>query len=483
MQSNQINTLKQPAGLPILFSAEMWERFGFYCIQSLLVLYLTQKVHWSDSHAYSLFSAFSALIYATPIIGGFLADKYLGYRQSIILGALLYIFGYFGLGFFSPESPLFNSALAALICGNGFFKPNVSSLLGKLYDDNDPRRESGFTWFYMGINLGSFSGPLVCTAIAANVSWHLAFASAGFGMIISLIICLMGFRKLENKGLAPVQNSLGKKTLFGLLLIGFIYLTGQLLSYDKLVGNGLIVLESCAFVFLLFYALAEKNKQQRNRLTALIILMVFSILFWALFVQMFSSFTLFTQRNLDRVIFGHEIPAGMFASIEPLFIILFAPVLAILWKKLSQIHAPFNPSVSMKFALALISTGIAFLSLCAGIKWVGITHLVPMGFLVWGYFLLTVGELLLSPIGLSAVTALAPPKLTGMIMGVWFLSLSAAYAIGGKLAELTAMPKGLILPAETGPVYFANFLHVGSVTVLIGVLLAFLSPMLARMMK
>jgi len=481
MQFNQPSTLKHPAGLPILFSAEMWERFGFYCVQSLLVLYLTQKLLWTDKSSYELFSAFSALIYATPIIGGFLADKIIGYRYAIIIGAILYIFGYFAMGSSNPH--LFNFALAALITGNGFFKPNVSSLLGKLYDDNDSRRESGFTWFYMGINLGSFSGPLVCSAIAVNISWHLAFMTAGVGMVFSLFICLFGFKKLGNKGLPPVKSSTTTKMLFVVILLGCTYLIGVLLSHDKLVSNILIVLEGLAFLFILGYSLFEKDKQQRHRLMALIILMIFSILFWALFVQMFSSFTLFTQRNIDRNFFGHEIPTGMFSSIEPFFIISFAPLFAILWMKLNQAHIRFNPSVSMKFAIALISIGCAFLSLCIGIKYAGIVHLVPMGFMVWGYFLLTVGELLLSPIGLSAVTALAPPKLTGMVMGVWFLSLSAAYAIGGKLADLTSMPKGLTLPHETGPVYFSNFLHFGSITVLIGLILALFSTFLNRMMK
>jgi POT family proton-dependent oligopeptide transporter len=482
MQFNQQpSALKQPAGLPVLFSAELWERFGFYCVQSLLVLYLTQKLLWTDKSAYDLFSAFSALIYATPIIGGILADKIIGYRYAVIIGAILYIFGYFAMGSSNPH--VFNFALAALITGNGFFKPNVSSLLGKLYNDNDPRRESGFTWFYMGINLGSFSGPLICAAIAANISFHLAFMTAGVGMIISLIICLIGFKKLGGKGLPPIKSTMFSKVVFCLLLLASVYLLGTLLSHDKWVSNILIILEGFAFLFILGYSLFEKDKQQRHRLIALIILMIFSVLFWALYVQMFSSFTLFTERNLDRNFFGHIIPTGMFVSVEPFFIIVFAPLFAMLWMKLNKLQSRFNPSVSIKFALALISVGCAFLSLCVGIKWVGIIHLVPMGYMIWGYFLLTVGELLLSPIGLSAVTALAPPKLTGMVMGVWFLSLSAAYAIGGKLADLTSMPKGLTLPHETGPVYFTNFLHFGSITVLIGIVLLCISTFLNKMMK
>jgi len=472
--------LKQPAGLPVLFFAELWERFGFYCVQTLLVLYLTQKMLWTDKPAYDLFSAFSALIYATPVIGGFLADKLLGYRKAIIIGTFLYIAGYFLMG--SQNPVIFNLALAALICGNGFFKPNVSTLLGKLYTENDPRRDSGFTWFYMGINIGSFLAPLICTYIAVNIGWHYAFMSAGVGMLICLAICLFGFKTLDHQGLAPVKMGWMKQILFYVLLFSGLYGIAVLLKHDELVSNILIGIGVIAFSFLLVSAFFE-NKVQRYKLIALIILMIFSIVFWALYFQTFSSLTLFTDRNIDRSFFGHIIPTGMFGSINPFFIIILAPLLATLWLKMNQSHTTFHLSTASKFALALVLVGLGFLTLVLGMKMAGVVGLVWMGWLVINYFLQTVGELSLSPIGLSAVTALAPPKLVGMVMGLWFLMFSAAYAVGGKLADLTVIPKGMEDKAVSGPIYFVNFLHFGLASVGIGILLLILSPFLTRMMK
>jgi POT family proton-dependent oligopeptide transporter len=472
--------LKQPRGLSVLFFAEVWERFGFYCVQTLLVLYLTQKLLWTDKPAFDLFTAFSALIYATPVIGGFLADKFLGYRQAIYIGTGLYILGYFCMGSSNPV--IFNLALAALICGNGFFKPNVSSLLGKLYGENDPRRESGFTWFYMGINIGSFLSPLICTYIAYSISWHYAFMTAGIGMLICLVTCLKGFKHLEDKGLPPIKINLFINILFYIGLAGSLFGIGFLLQHSKWVSDAVIGIGVIAFLVLFISAFFE-NKIQRHKLIALIILMIFSILFWAIYVQTFSSLTLFTERNVDRHIFGSIIPTGMFQSINPFFIIVLSPLLAILWLKLNQSSSKLNLSVAMKFALALILIGVGFLSLILAMKISGVIGLIGMGWLVWSYFLQTVGELSLSPIGLSAVTALSPPRLTGMVMGLWFLSLSAAYAVGGKLADLTAVPDKMVDPAVTGPIYYTHFFQFGVAGVGIGIILVFLAPYLKKMME
>jgi POT family proton-dependent oligopeptide transporter len=473
-------TLKQPAGLKVLFFAELWERFGFYCVQALMVLYLTQKLLWADKPAYELYSAFSALIYATPIIGGFLADKFLGYRQAIIIGTVLYIMGYFAMGSHNPV--MFNLALAALICGNGFFKANVSTLLGKLYVENDPRRESGFTWFYMGINIGSFLAPIICTYIAVTYGWHYGFMTAGLGMIICLLICLFGFKTLGAAGLPPVKMHFFHHCIFYLLLAAGLYGIAVLLQHQTMVTDALIILGIIAFGYLFISAFFE-TKVQKHKLIALVILMVFSILFWALYFQTFSSLTLFTERNVNRQIFNHMIPTGMFQSVNPFFIIILSPLLAVLWLKLGRANTKFYPSTAMKFAFGLILVGAGFLVLTLAMKMAGIVGLIGVGFLVFNYFLQTLGELSLSPTGLSAVTALAPPRLTGMVMGLWFLSFSVAFAVGGKFADLTAIPKGQVEPSVTGPIYFTHFLQFGITSVVVGFILVLLSPYLKRMMK
>jgi POT family proton-dependent oligopeptide transporter len=471
--------IKHPPGLPVLFFAELWERFGFYCVQALLVLYLTQKLMWGDKQAYDMFSAFSALIYATPVIGGYLADRLLGYRRAILVGTGLYILGYFGLGSLHPA--IFNLALACLIAGNGFFKPNVSSLLGQLYNDPDPRRESGFTLFYMGINIGSFLAPLVCTYIAVNYGWHYGFASAGVGMLICLAICVGGFHRLGDIGKAPIALKAQHKLLFyPLLFIGLIAIS-QLLHHDTMVNNILIGFGVVTYAILIGIAFFEQA-EQRSRLIALIILMVFSVIFWALYVQTFSSLTLFTERNIDRNLLGTIVPTGMFSSINPFFIIILSPLLAVLWLRLNHRRSSWNPSVPMKFALALILMGAGFLALVVGIKFAGPTGLVCMCWLILNYFLQTIGELVLSPIGLSAVTTLSPPRIVGMMMGVWFLSSSAAYAIGGKIADLTALPSAIANnPLLSAPVYETNFYRFGIASVVIGIAMIFLVPKLRRM--
>jgi len=471
--------LKQPAGLKVLFFAELWERFGFYAIQALMVLYLTQKLLWTDKPAYELYSAFSALIYATPIIGGYLADRLLGYRQAIVIGTVLYIIGYFAMG--SHNAVIFNLALAALICGNGFFKANVSTLLGKLYEQNDLRRDSGFTWFYMGINIGSFLAPLICTYIAVNYGWHYAFMTAGVGMLICLATCLFGFKSLGNIGLPPVKMNFLSHLVFYILLAGGLYGIAVLLKHDKMVTDALIILAVIAFSVLLVSAFFE-DKFQRHKLIALVLLMVFSILFWALYFQTFSSLTLFTERNVNREIFHHIIPTGMFQSVNPFFIIAISPFLAALWLKLNKSNSRFNPSTPMKFAFGLILVGLGFLTLTFAMKLSGIVGLIAMSWLVFNYFLQTLGELSLSPTGLSAVTALAPPRLTGLVMGLWFLSFSAAFAVGGKFADLTAIPKGQVIPSITGPIYYENFLHFGLASVGAGIVLVLLTPYLRKLM-
>ncbi len=472
--------LKQPPALKVLFFAELWERFGFYCMQALLVLFLTKYYSMGDKDAYNLFSAFSALIYATPILGGYLADRFIGFRRAIIIGAVLYLFGYFALA--SLDKHIFFFALSALIMGNGFFKANVSSLLGKLYDGDDPRRDSGFTLFYMGINIGSFLAPIICAFVAKHYGWGWGFASAGIGMIICLFTCTVGFKLLGERGRAPIKLNMVHKTSVYALIVLLLFGMVQMLRHDNATSNFLIAFEGFAFLALLVVAFFQP-RIQRNKLIALIILMIFSIAFWAFYILNFSALILFTERNVNRLIFGYQFPTGMFASIDPFFIITLSPIFAIIWLKLNSKRSKLNPSTPMKFALALISMGLGFLVMAWGIQLSVATGLMAVGWLVLNYLFQETGELALSPIGLAAVTELAPPSLTGFTMGIWFISLSAAYAIGGKIADLTAIPKTLHDdPKVTSVIYQHNFIHFGLACAAVGVVLIFLTPWLKKMM-
>ena len=376
--------------------------------------------------------------------------------------------------------------MAGLICGNGFFKANVSSLLGTLYHLKDPRRDSGFTIFYMGINLGGVVAGLSCGWVAAKLGWQYGFGMAGVGMIICLIACLCGFKQLGEHGLAHNPRLLSKKVLPGLSIQSLIYiatlislyLISILIVHAKLVSDVLIAFGIAAFSSLLIMGIFEE-REQRNKLFALLLLMLFSIAFWALYAQIFSSLTLFTDRIVNRTILNYVVPPSMFSSLNPIFVFALSPIVAFLWLKIY--NKSWNPSTPMKFAVALILTGMGFIFLKFGINLAGVGTIVALGWLLQLYFFQTLGELCLSPVGLSAVTALAPPRLVGMVMGIWFMSLSAAFAVGGRIADLTAIPKSVTNISDIAQIYSHNFLLFGSVSVLTGMLLIILTPRLKMM--
>ncbi len=482
-----MSNFKQPVGLKVLFFAELWERFGFYTIQALLVLYLTKVFLFSDTQAYGLFSAFSALIYTTPVIGGYIADRFLGFRKAILLGSILYIIGYLLLGL--PNNPYFYLALACLIWGNGFFKSCVSSFLGTFYEKNDIRRDSGFTIFYMGINIGSFLAPLICTYIAIRFGWNYGFGAAGIGMIIGLINCLYGFNKyFPEKGLPPnssiifktIAGKINYQHVFWLIIIGLIALTTYLLHFETFINYALIAFSCFVVLYILLVSFTYKG-EQRKKLWALIILFLFSIVFWSLYMQTFLSITLFIDRNVDRHFFNWIIPTAMFQSINPFFIIILSPLFAKLWLYLGKNKIDF--SSSSKFAIGILFIGLGFICLSLNIKFMSVLGLVGGTWIVWLFFLQTCGELSLSPVGLSAVTALSPPNLSGMLMGAWFLALAGSYAVAGKIADLTAIPTNLNTSVNSAAIYYKNFVYFGWFAIFSAIILFALTPFLKKMMK
>lgn len=375
-----LNIFKQnhPKGLYLLFCVEMWERFSFYGMRALVVLYMIQTLLYSAQKAGNIYGLYTGFVYLTPLLGGYIADKYLGQRRCITYGALFMCTGLFMLAF-APKN-FFLISLFLMIIANGFFKSNISSVLGLLYGNNNEKKDSAFTIFYMGINLGAFLSPLICGALAVKFGFEYGFAAAGVGMLIGL--CL--YKIFENKllgehGLYPVSSS------------------------------------KCSD------GVEQENltKAQKNRLIALILLMIFTVPFWVCFEQAGSSLTLFAQYNTNRFILGHEIPTGYFQSLNPLFIITLAPLMSSLWEALRAKNR--EPSSVAKFtaALFLISTAyiiMTFAGSCSG------KHLVSPTWLICAYFVMTVAELCLSPIGLSLVSKLAPRKYLSLTMGCWFLT-------------------------------------------------------------
>ena len=446
---------KHPKGLYSLFFTEMWERFSYYGMRALLILYMTRQMLYGDTTAYGIYAAYTALVYATPFIGGIIADQILGYRKAIFLGGTLMAIGMFAMTV--ENQVFFFSGMAFIIIGNGFFKPNISSMVGKLYQPGDNRRDGGFTIFYMGINLGAFFSPLTCGLIGELYGWHYGFGLAGIGMVAGLI----NFRLSRNNfgadnGTPPNPELLRRNIFAGISRETLIYIgTFIAVPLIALMLRNFHLLDSFlpAFIALVFLALIimslRMTKIERERIWVIIVLAFFSITFWAFFEQAGSSITLFTDYNVNREIFGITIPTSTFQSVNPLFIILLAPIFSTLWVALARRNR--EPNTPVKFSLGLIILGLGFGAFVLGASMAGQDGKVSMLFLILGYMLHTTGELCISPVGLSMVTRLAPAKLVSMIMGAWFLSIAMAQFLGGTIAKFTSTERFM----ETGIKYEA----------------------------
>jgi proton-dependent oligopeptide transporter, POT family len=444
--------LGHPRALFILFFTEMWERFSFYGMKALLIFYLTKYHLFSDESGNLLIGSYAALVYAVPVVGGFIADRYLGFRKAIVFGGILLVLGHLGMAYEGNAATksitgvitrdetalqVFYLSLAFIIMGVGFLKANVSSLVGELYTPEDKRRDSGFTIFYMGINLGSFMATLICVWLGEKYGWSYGFSAAGVGMFLGLITFISGRKLLNDKGESKVPEFLEKKTV-GIKNEWLIYITSiasilviwQMVQRHSVVQNLLIIAGGVSFLYIVFYAVTQLDKIARDRLIALTILILSSIVFWALFEQAYTSLNLFADRIIDR----GNIKAGNFLSLNAMFIVIFAPVFAWLWVKLGK----YSPNTALKFAIALLLVGLGFGALVLGIN---VSEMGKVGafWLVLTYFLHTCGELCLSPVGLSAVTKLSPVKIVGFMMGVWFLATASSEFIASILANIASI--------------------------------------------
>ncbi len=443
----------QPGALYTLFFTEMWERFSYYGMRALLILYMTRQILYGDSQAYGIYAAYGALVYATPFIGGVIADQILGYRKAIILGAVFMAIGHFLMAI--ESSMFFYGALAFLIIGNGFFKPNISSMVGGLYKPDDPRRDGGFTIFYMGINLGAFMAPLACGLLGELLGWHYGFGLAGVGMVLGLIVFLKGQHKFEpTNGAPPKPELLSKPILPGINRERLIYIAAAVIT--PLIGLLVYNYQLMAFILTPFAVVVfigllvmsfSFEKIERERVWVILILAFFSITFWAFFEQAGSSITLFTENNVNREILGFVVPTSVFQSVNPFYIIVFAPIFAALWVALGKRNK--EPNTTIKFALGIIQLGLGFGIFVLGAGMAGPDGMVALVFLLMGYLLHTTGELCISPVGLSMVTKLSPARIVSMVMGAWFLSFAMAQHVGGIIARLTSTAQYM----ETGITY------------------------------
>ena len=486
-----------PRGLKVLFFAEMWERCSFYGMRALLVLYMTKHFLFSDEKAYGVYGAYTALVYATPIFGGMLADRLLGYKKAVILGGVLMSLGHFTMAF--ESLPIFYLALAMIIVGNGFFKPNISTIVGALYKKGDSRRDAGFTIFYMGINIGA-ALQLISGTLGEKVGWHWGFGFAGVGMLFGLTVFLIGQKTLAGHAEPPIPERLKERAISavpGLNKEWTVYLGSALavclawwlvqnevvMSYSlKLLGIGI-------GVGLLVYALVKCTPEERNKMLAALILILVSIVFWAFFEQAGSSINLFTDRNVNRNFFGwFTIPTTVFQSVNPLFIIIFAPIFSYLWIRLNRANK--EPSTPTKFGLGIFQLGIGFGILYWGAKSANGEGQVAMLWLVLGYMFHTTGELCLSPIGLSMITKLSPKRIVALMMGTWFLATAYAQYMAAVIAKLTGVSEGgahaaagTVPPAtETVMVYGSVFGSIAVAALVVGVIMLAVSPLIRKLM-
>lgn len=455
MNSEEIQvqaTKGHPKGLYVLFATEMWERFNYYGMRAILVLFMTKALLFDKAFASNLYGSYTGLVYLTPLIGGFIADRYWGNRRSIITGGLLMALGellLFGCGSLYSSSPdastfLFFSGLGFMIAGNGFFKPNISSMVGQLYPAKDRRIDAAYTIFYMGINVGGALGPFFCglfgdTGNPADFKW--AFLCGAVAMVLGVIVFSMYKDKYVRDpegnplGLEPVTESTKKTPQFlvylGLLLfaaacIGLLYIEAQVFSYLSY-----LLLIALVGIALMIFLDPKLTTVEKKKVLVIFIVSFFVVFFWSAFEQAGASLTFFAEEQTQRDLGFFTFPASWFQSLNSLFVVVFAPVFAWLWIKLGK----KEPSAPTKMALGLLLLAIGYFWIATGVKDVGAGIKVSMIWLIGMYALHTWGELCLSPIGLSLVNKLAPLKFASLLMAVWFLANAGANVLAGKLSS------------------------------------------------
>ncbi|KRO94018.1 MAG: peptide ABC transporter [SAR92 bacterium BACL26 MAG-121220-bin70] len=552
-----------PRGLVILFLTEMWERFSFYGMRGLLIIYLTQHFLMSDESSTLLYGAYGALVYVMTIIGGSLADRYLGARKAVTFGAILLTFGHFGMTFegdgsrqlvnygenqyeivldarggdarqqivtvlgtsyitftettmdiADPDSVglpasidrdeftltveteqkylnILYLSLALIIAGVGFLKANISTIVGSLYGFGDARRDSGFTIFYMGINMGAFLASIFCGYLGIVHGWKYGFGLAGIGMLIGLVVFLSCQSWLEGKAEPPNPEKLKEKVFLGINVEWLCYSVGlaiiavsMLLVMNAELAVGILgPLGVVMMLGMIGYTVLQLKGDERSRMLAAIYFILAQIPFWALFEQAGSSLNLLTARLVDREMFGWSVPGPVFQSLNAGYIFLFAPLAAWLWIWLAKRN--LNPSTPVKFALGVAMAGLGFLSLVAGMKGSGEVGLTPVYFIFLIYWIHTMGELMVSPVGLSAVTKLAPARIVGMTMGAWFLYSGLSNLLAGVIARTTGAETiggqmTNVAAAKAG--YIEVYSQVGYIALGISVLMLLISPAITKMM-
>ncbi|PCH63831.1 MAG: MFS transporter [SAR86 cluster bacterium] len=491
-----------PIGLSICFLTEMWERFSYYGMRTILILYLTKYHLFGTERASLIYGAYAGLVYMMPIIGGYLADRYLGSRKAVTFGAILLVLGHGLMGFHGPAAfmdgdtvvrnefylSLFFLALALIITGVGFLKANISTIVGSLYGPNDPRRDGGFTIFYMGINLGSIFATLLVGYIGEEYGWNYGFGLAGIGMLIGLLVFLWGQKYLDGLAESPAPEVLKEKSpigvskeltiyLFGISLIGVSWV---MIQYQELVGSLLGVSGILMIAIILVYAFKQCEAQARGRLMVACFLIAIQSVFWALFEQQAASLTLLADQQFNLNFLGMNIKASQVQSLNPIIIVSFAMLFAWMWVALSK--RGIEPSTPAKFSIAMLLIGVGYVVFAWGISLDDSTEKSFL-WLIFIYIALTWAELCLSPVGLSMVTKLSPTRIVGLMMGTWFLFTALGNYVAGWISSLTGSGGH---GADAGQLdvnaVIDVYTQIGYYSIAVGLLILALTPLMKRHM-
>ncbi len=492
MEQNQTASLadiqnfkgKYPKQLWYLFFSEMWERFAFYGMRGMLTIFMVEQLMLSERDANLKYGGIQAFIYTMTFIGGLFADKILGFRKSVFWGGLLMIIGSFTLAF-SPKD-LYYIGISFTIVGTGFFKPNISTMVGSLYKDGDPRRDAGFGLFYSGINVGAFLGGWLCIKTANNYSWNAAFSLAGIGMIIGLGIFIFTRKMIGPIGLSPLEDKMPKSKIRmndimvyagSLLVMPLIYL---LVKNSEYTDYFMYTVGPLALIYIL-WEMRRFNKIERDKLFAALVFIIFSIFFWAFFEQAGGSLSLFARYNLNDTVLGMHIdPNEVNNSSNSIFVIILSPLAGLLWLWMAKKKA--EPNNLIKFGLAFLFVGISFYLYYYNRFFADAAGKTSLNMFTLAYLISTIGELCLSPIGLSLMTTLAPKPLHGMMMGMWFLaSAYGQYAAGILGANMTTANDNASL-TEKLISYTDGYKQLAIYAVIAGVVLIVISPLVRKLM-
>lgn len=482
--SQSLNVMKQPKPFYLIFFIELWERFGYYGLQAILALYFVKELGMDDAQSFVTFGAFSAMVYGLVAIGGYIGDKVLGTKRTMTLGAIVLATGYVLMAAAGHNITVVYLALASIAVGNGLFKANPSSLLGKCYEEGDARLDGAFTMYYMSVNIGSFISMILVPIISDHYGWGLSFMTSAVGLFMALGVYALMRKLVDGYGSEPDFKPVNKSAL-GIVLVGVVvaiaaaaWLLKHLIAAKLLLG-----VVGVGVIAVLLKEIFASRGAERSKMTVALILMVEAIVFFVMYMQMPTSLNFFAIKNVDHRILGMAVNPVTFQSLNPFWIMLASPILAYIYNAAGQKKGS-GMTMPVKFALGMLFTAASFLILPVAAKFANDAGIVSAYWIVITYFFQSIGELLISGLGLAMIAQLLPARLHGFAMGAWFLTTSAASVIAGYVAGFASVSTGdAATPLQTLPVYSHFFETMGLISLAVGLLMVVTAPVLNRMIN